>query len=98
MNKALTRKEWLDYLDKACKEFNMTKKLFDDVPLMNKARDKAWEQFIKRKDVQAMMQNKKCFKFPLDGSYDLWCIAWSMAWEEGFYDGWDEAMKLRIGK
>lgn len=95
---ALTRKQWLDYLDKLCKEFNMTRGLFDDVPVTNPARDKAWEQFIRRKDVKALMKTKKDFPFPLDGSYDLWCIAWNTAWDKGFHEGWDEAMKARIGK
>ena len=34
------------------------KGLFDDVPLVNPDRDKAWEAFIKRKDVKAMMKHK----------------------------------------
>jgi len=37
-----------------------------------------------------MMKNKKDFKFPLDGSYDLWCIAWEKAWADGFIEGWKE--------
>lgn len=98
MNRALTRKQWMDYLDKLCEEFNMTKGLFDDVPMTNTARDKAWEQFIRRKDVKALMKTKKDFPFPLDGSYDLWCIAWATAWDAGFHEGWDEAMKARVGK
>lgn len=76
----------------------MTKGLFDDVPIYNKAREKAWEQFIRRKDVKALMKTKKDFPFPLDGSYDLWCIAWAAAWDAGFHEGWDEAMKARVGK
>jgi hypothetical protein len=67
----------------------MSKKgLFDDVPINDPERDKAWEAFIKRKDVKAMMKGKKDFKFPLDGSYDLWCIAWEKAWHKGFEAGW----------
>ena len=69
----------------------MSKKgLFDDVPISNPDRDQAWEAFIKRRDVKAMMKNKKDFKFPLDGSYDLWCIAWEKAWADGFIEGWKE--------
>ena len=65
--------------------------LFDDVPSNDPKRDKAWAAFITRKDVKAMMKDKEDFKFPLDGSYDLWCIAWEKAWREGFYEGWKEA-------
>jgi len=66
------------------------KGLFDDVPLVNPDRDKAWQAFIKRKDVKAMMKHKEDFKFPTDGSYDLWCIAWEKAWVKGFIEGWKE--------
>ena len=66
------------------------KGLFDDVPLVNPDRDKAWEAFIKRKDVKAMMKGKEDFKFPLDGSYDLWCICWEKAWLKGFQAAWEE--------
>ena len=38
------------------------KGLFDDVPLVNPDRDKAWEAFIKRRDVKAMMKGKEDFK------------------------------------
>jgi hypothetical protein len=65
-----------------------SKGLFDDVPLVNPDRDKAWGAFIKRKDVKAMMKGKEDFKFPLDGSYDLWCIAWEKAWLRGFQAAW----------
>jgi hypothetical protein len=67
------------------------KGLFDDVLISDPERDKAWAAFIKRKDVKAMMKGKEDFKFPFDGSYDLWCIAWEKAWREGFYEGWREA-------
>ena len=69
------------------------KGLFDDVPLVNHDRDKAWEAFIKRKDVKAMMKHKEEFKFPLDGSYELWCIAWNKAWDKGFEAAWKEIGK-----
>ena len=95
---ALTRKQWMDYLDKLCKEFNMTQGLFDDAPLINLERDKAWEAFIKRKDVKRLMQGKEDFKFPLDGSYDIWCLCWSKAWDAGFKAGWeshDEFKKVK---
>ena len=62
----------------------MAKGLFDDVPMLNTERDQAWKKFIKRKDVKAMMKGKEDFKFPLDGSYELWCIAWAKAWDAGF--------------
>jgi len=64
--------------------------MIDDVPITNAERDKAWAAFIKRKDVKAMMKDKKEFKFPLDGSYDLWCIAWAKAWDAGFKAGWEK--------
>jgi hypothetical protein len=64
----------------------MSEGLFDDVPLLNKERDKAWEAFIKRKDVNAMF--KDGFNFPLNGGfYDLWCICWAKAWDKGFHAG-----------
>ena len=62
--------------------------LFDDVPLCNKERDKAWEAFIKRKDVKQMFADKE-FGFPLNGGYyDLWSICWAKAWDKGFHEGW----------
>lgn len=64
--------------------------MLDDVPITNAERDKAWAAFIKRKDVKAMMKSKEDFKFPLDGSYDLWCIAWAKAWDAGFKAGWEK--------
>jgi hypothetical protein len=61
--------------------------MFDDVPLMNKERDKAWEAFIKRKNVKKMF-SEEGFGFPLNrGYYDLWCIAWAKAWDKGFHEG-----------
>jgi hypothetical protein len=33
------------------------------------------------------MKGKEDFKFPLDGSYDIWCIAWAKAWDAGFKAG-----------
>ncbi len=44
--------------------------LFDDVPLANRERDRAFEAFIKRKDVKAMFSDG--FPFPLNrGYYDF---------------------------
>lgn len=63
--------------------------MLDDTPIHNAERDKAWQAFIKRKDVKALMQGKSDFKFPLDGSYDLWCIAWAKAWDSGFIQGYN---------
>lgn len=72
----------------------MSKKgLFDDIPISDPKRDKAWAAFIRRKDVKAMMKGKEDFKFPLDGSYDLWCIAWEKAWHKGFETAWKEKDK-----
>ena len=76
----------------------MTRGLFDDAPIFNPDRDKAWEAFIKRKDVKRLMQGKEDFKVPLDGSYDIWCICWSKAWDVGFKAGWEaheEFMKVK---
>ena len=74
----------------------MSKKgLFDDVPINDLERDKAWEAFIKRKDVKAMMKGKEDFKFPLDGAYDLWCIAWEKAWLRGFHHCQDKGDHTR---
>lgn len=66
----------------------------DDIPVQNKARDKAWEAFIKRKDVRAFMNGMSDLDFPLDGSYQLWCMAWEKAWDAGFKDGWDSGMAV----
>ena len=63
--------------------------MFDHTPIHNPKRDKAWESWIKRKDVRMYMKSKSEFKFPLDGSYDLWCIAWSLAWDAGAKAGWE---------
>ena len=65
----------------------MSEGLFDDVPLCNKERDKAWEAFIKRKDAQNLF-SEKGFEFPVNpGYYDLWCICWAKAWDKGFHAG-----------
>jgi Asp-tRNA(Asn)/Glu-tRNA(Gln) amidotransferase A subunit family amidase len=54
--------------------------LFDDIQINNPDRDKAWEAFIKRKDVEGWAVDKE--GFPLNGFYDVWCIAWSKAQAE----------------
>ena len=41
----------------------MSKGLFDDVPMLNTERDQAWEKFIKRKDVKAMMKGKEAVSY-----------------------------------
>ena len=65
----------------------MSEGLFDDVPLYNKERDKAWEAFIKRTDAQNLF-SEKGFEFPVNpGYYDLWCICWAKAWDKGFHAG-----------
>jgi len=56
--------------------------LFDDVQINNPDRDKAWEAFIKRKDVEGWAVDKE--GFPLNGFYDVWCIAWSKGWDKAF--------------
>jgi hypothetical protein len=66
--------------------------LFDNVPLANRERDKAFEAFIKRKDVRSMFSDG--FPFPLNrGYYDFWCIVWAKAWDKGFRAGWEERGK-----
>ena len=69
----------------------MPKGLLDDIPIYNQARDKAWEAFIKRKDVKHLVKHGLFDKgFPLYGGYyELWCQAWDRAWTAGFKDGWD---------
>ena len=66
----------------------MPKGLLDDIPIYDKARDKAWEAFIKRKDVKKSGMFSK--GFPLEREYyELWCQAWGRAWETGFKDGYN---------
>lgn len=67
---------------------------FDNIPIQNKARDKAWEALIKRKDVKAFMKGMGDLDFPLNGSYQLWCSAWEKAWDAGFKDGWESGMAV----
>jgi hypothetical protein len=62
--------------------------LFDDIQINNPDRDKAWAAFIKRKDVEAWAVDRD--GFPLNGFYDVWCIAWSKGW-----DGRHKKMKHR---
>jgi hypothetical protein len=70
----------------------MPKGLLDDIPIHNIARDKAWEAFIKRKDVKKSGMFSQ--GFPLDREYyELWCQAWHRAWDAGFKDGWDSGHK-----
>ena len=77
----------------------MGKGLWDDIPINNPARDKAWEAFIKRKDVKAHMKDVDDFKFPLGrGFYDLWCLAWHRAWDAGFFDGYEAGIKAEKEK
>ncbi len=53
----------------------MSKGKLDDIPLYDKARNKAWEAFIKRKDVKKSGVYDE--GFPLYGGYyELWCQAW----------------------
>lgn len=77
----------------------MSRGLMDDIPLQNKARDKAWEKFIKRKDVQSMLGgtiDDEGFDFPLAMQWHfLWCQAWHRAWDAGFFDGHEVGMKTK---
>lgn len=68
----------------------------DNIPLYNKDRDKAWEAFIKRKDVTEFFKDKDGaefkFKFPLEqGWYEVWCQCWEKAWDKG----WDAAQQTK---
>jgi phage terminase large subunit-like protein len=69
----------------------MDKGFLDDIPIHNIARDKAWEAFIKRKDVKHLVKHGLFDKgFPLYGGYyELWCQAWDRAWTDGFKSGYD---------
>lgn len=67
--------------------------MLDNVPITNAERDKAWGNFIKRKTVKAFMADRADANFPLDGSYEIWCIAWEKAWEAGFNAGYEERGK-----
>jgi len=68
--------------------------LFDDVPLANRERDRAFEAFIKRKDVRSMFSDGS--PFPLNrGYYDFWCIVWAKAWDKGFKIGWEDGWEQR---
>ena len=61
--------------------------LFDDIQINNLNRDKAWAAFIKRKDVKSWAVDRN--GFPLNGFYDVWCIAWS----KGLDKGWESQEK-----
>lgn len=66
--------------------------LFDNVPLANRERDRAFEAFIKRKDVRLMFSDGS--PFPRNrGYYDFWCIVWAKAWDKGFKIGWEQRGK-----
>jgi hypothetical protein len=63
--------------------------MLDNIPIMNPARNKEWEKWIKRKTVVAFMKDRQDFNFPLDGSYEVWCTAWEKAWQAGFEAGYE---------
>jgi hypothetical protein len=69
----------------------MPKGLLDEIPIYNQARDKAWEAFIKRKDVKHLVKHGLFDKgFPLYGGYyELWCQAWDRAWTDGHKAGFE---------
>jgi hypothetical protein len=73
----------------------VAKGLLDDIPIHNKARDKAWAAFIKRMDVKHLVTHGVFDKgFPLYGGYyELWCQAWERAWTAGFKDGIEAKQK-----
>lgn len=75
---------------------------YENIPITNPARDRAWEAFIKRKDVNALFRQNDEFKFPLSREfYDMWCLCWAKAWDAGFYDGYktgeEAAKKVKPG-
>ena len=75
----------------------MSDGMFDDVPLKNKARDKAWEAFIKRKNAATLFTDKD-FEFPLNGGfYAMWCICWAKAWDAGFHEGVESKPEAWVG-
>ncbi len=72
--------------------------MFDDVPLMNKARDKAWEAFTKRKNAATLFTDDKDFEFPLNGGfYAMWCVCWAKAWDAGFHKGVESKPEVWAG-
>ena len=76
----------------------MSDGMFDDVPLMNKARDKAWEAFTKRKNAATLFTDDKDFKFPLNGGfYAMWCVCWAKAWDAGFHKGAESKPEVWAG-
>ena len=89
----MTREEWLAYLGQLWEKIYRESAMLGDVPINNPERDKAWGNFIKRKTVKAFMADKADFKFPLDGTYEVWCVAWEKAWAAGFNAGYEERGK-----
>ena len=76
----------------------MSDGMFDDVPLMNKARDKAWEAFTKRKNAATLFTDDKDFEFPLNGGfYAMWCVCWAKAWDAGFHKGVESKPEAWVG-
>jgi hypothetical protein len=63
----------------------MSTGIFDDIQIDNPERDKAWAAFIKRKDVKTWAVDVD--GFPFNNFYDVWCIAWSKSWDNGFKSG-----------
>jgi hypothetical protein len=65
----------------------------NNIPVKNPERDKAWEAFIKRKDVKEYFKEPE-FSFPLQrGYYEMWCLCWHKAWHKGFVAGYETAEK-----
>lgn len=73
----------------------MRKNMLDNIPIHNKARDKAWEALIKNKKAKHYLGEG----FPLErGFYEIWCISWEKAWQEGFDVGADVQQEmLKVG-
>ena len=50
--------------------------LLDDLKDCQSARDVAWSNFVKRKDVQQLYKNLGYRDFPDGGFYEIWCAGW----------------------
>lgn len=59
--------------------------MLDNIPITNRARDKAWEALTRSKRAKELMGNA----FPVErGFYELWCQCWHKAWDDGFKSGY----------
>ena len=70
------------------------------IPLINKERDKAWGRLARSKGAKRFFDSLGYdIKFPLGcGYYELFCLAWNNAWDDGFKQGFDSAMLVTAPK